>query len=40
LLMFDAARIHGVRPILNGSRVTLACFFGVQSESKPLIVFA
>ena len=40
LLMFDAARVHGVRRVARGSRVTAACFLGVRSETDPLVVFA
>jgi hypothetical protein len=40
LIMFDAARIHGVRRIKSGSRVTAACFLGVRSPNDQLVVFA
>lgn len=40
LLIFDAARIHGVRAVDQGSRVTAACFIGVQEVNAPLLVFA
>ena len=40
LLMFDAARVHGVRKVERGSRVTAACFLGVRAEDEPLVVFA
>ena len=40
LIMFDAARIHGVRRVTGGSRVTAACFLGVKSARDPLVVFA
>lgn len=40
LLMFDAARVHGVRRVTSGSRVTAACFLGFTTECDPLIVFA
>ncbi|MET7767182.1 2OG-Fe(II) oxygenase [Nocardia sp. NPDC005366] len=40
LIMFDAARLHGVRRVSVGSRVTSACFLGVRSTAEPLIVFA
>jgi hypothetical protein len=40
LLMFDASRIHGVRKVVAGSRVTAACFVGVRSDDEPLVVFA
>lgn len=40
LLMFDAARIHGVRKVSQGSRVTAACFVGVRTQADPLVVFA
>jgi 2OG-Fe(II) oxygenase superfamily len=40
LIMFDAARIHGVRRVTDGSRVTAACFLGAKSTRDPLVVFA
>jgi hypothetical protein len=40
LILFDAARLHGVRRVERGSRVTAACFLGVRSEAHPLVVFA
>jgi hypothetical protein len=40
LLMFDAARIHGVRQVMSGTRVTAACFIGVRGADDPLLVFA
>jgi len=40
LVMFDAARLHGVRKVTEGSRVTAACFLGVRSRMEPLVVFA
>lgn len=41
LLVFDAARVHGVRPLSKGRRVTLACFLGVrETTDEPLAVFA
>ncbi|MEU6021615.1 2OG-Fe(II) oxygenase [Micromonospora sp. NPDC048871] len=40
LLMFDAARVHGVRRVDQGSRVSAACFVGVPSPGEPLVVFA
>jgi hypothetical protein len=40
LLMFDAARVHGVRRVDRGSRVTAACFLGVSGPDQPLAVFA
>ena len=40
LLMFNAARIHGVRRVTAGSRVTAACFVGIRGEGDPLLVFA
>ncbi|MEU3457687.1 2OG-Fe(II) oxygenase [Micromonospora sp. NPDC006766] len=40
LLMFDAARVHGVRRVDHGSRVTAACFLGVRDPSEPLVLFA
>jgi hypothetical protein len=39
-IFFDAARMHGVRHVSTGSRVTAACFLGVRSVEFPLIVFA
>lgn len=40
LLMFDAARVHGVRRVEGGSRVTAACFVGVRGSGEPLVLFA
>lgn len=40
LLMFDAARVHGVRRVDRGSRVTAACFVGVRGPAEPLVLFA
>ncbi|GAB3143805.1 hypothetical protein GCM10027290_20740 [Micromonospora sonneratiae] len=40
LLMFDAARVHGVRRVERGARVTAACFLGVRGTSDPLVLFA
>jgi hypothetical protein len=40
LLMFDAARVHGVRRVSRGSRVTAACFVGVRTLDDPLVLFA
>ncbi|MFI5836346.1 2OG-Fe(II) oxygenase [Micromonospora sp. NPDC051300] len=40
LLMFDAARVHGVRRVAQGSRVTAACFVGVRDADRPLVLFA
>lgn len=40
LVMFDAARIHGVSRLRSGSRVTAACFLGVATTADPLVIFA
>lgn len=40
LLMFNAARVHGVRRVTQGARVTAACFIGARSDDEPLTVFA
>jgi hypothetical protein len=40
LVIFNAARVHGVRAVESGSRVTAACFLGVRSEHEPIVVFA
>ncbi|MEU1204834.1 2OG-Fe(II) oxygenase [Nocardia sp. NPDC005825] len=40
LVMFDAARVHGVRRLTSGSRITAACFLGVRSTRDPIVVFA
>ncbi|WP_229403113.1 2OG-Fe(II) oxygenase [Micromonospora okii] len=40
LLMFDAARVHGVRRVERGARVTAACFVGVRTATQPLVLFA
>lgn len=40
LLMFDAARVHGVRRVGQGERVTAACFVGVRAPAEPLVLFA
>jgi len=40
LLLFDAARIHGVAEVTRGSRATAACFIGVRSLREPLVLFA
>jgi len=40
LILFDAARVHGVRQVREGSRVTSACFLGVRTPAHPLVVFA
>ncbi|GAB2926352.1 hypothetical protein GCM10027280_12080 [Micromonospora polyrhachis] len=40
LLMFDAARVHGVRRVERGVRVTAACFLGVRGPAEPLLLFA
>ncbi|WP_433494127.1 2OG-Fe(II) oxygenase [Micromonospora sp. CA-248089] len=40
LLMFDAARVHGVRRVAEGSRATAACFVGVRDPDRPLVLFA
>lgn len=40
LLLFDAARVHGVRRVTRGTRVSAACFLGVRTPDDPLIIFA
>lgn len=40
LVAFDAARLHGVRGVASGERVTAACFLGVSSTEHPLYQFA
>ncbi|TDB71868.1 2OG-Fe(II) oxygenase [Micromonospora sp. KC723] len=40
LLMFDAARVHGVRRVDRGARVTAACFVGVRDPGESLVLFA
>ncbi|HEY2725290.1 MAG TPA: 2OG-Fe(II) oxygenase [Pseudonocardiaceae bacterium] len=39
LVLFDAARLHGVRRIDAGCRVTVAGFLGVRADRQPLVVF-
>lgn len=39
LILFDAARLHGVRRVESGSRVTVAGFLGVRGDGEPLVVF-
>lgn len=40
LVAFDASRLHGVRGVESGERVTAACFLGVRDEDHPLYQFA
>lgn len=40
LVIFDAARVHGVRRLTEGQRVTMACFLGVLGADDPLALFA
>ncbi len=40
LVAFDAARLHGVRGVKSGERVTAACFLGVRDTNHPLYQFA
>jgi hypothetical protein len=40
LLMFDAARVHGVARVTGGSRATAAMFVGARGVSEPLALFA
>lgn len=40
LIAFDAARLHGVRGVEGGERVTAACFLGVRDADHPLYQFA
>lgn len=40
LVLFDAARIHGVEGIKSGERVAIACFIGVRDLDDPLCIFA
>jgi 2OG-Fe(II) oxygenase superfamily len=40
LLMFNARRVHGVRRVDSGSRVTAACFLGFRDDDDPLVLFA
>jgi hypothetical protein len=40
LVAFDAARLHGVRGVDGGERVTAACFLGVRDAEHPLYQFA
>jgi 2OG-Fe(II) oxygenase superfamily len=40
LVVFNAARLHGVRAVDSGSRVTAACFLGVRTADQPIVVFA
>lgn len=39
LILFDAARLHGVRRVEVGSRVTVAGFLGVRGDREPLVIF-
>ncbi|MGH4016333.1 MAG: 2OG-Fe(II) oxygenase [Pseudonocardiaceae bacterium] len=39
LILFDAARLHGVRRVEVGRRVTVAGFLGVRNEAEPLVIF-
>ncbi|MFF9095421.1 hypothetical protein ACF1AX_20095 [Streptomyces sp. NPDC014802] len=40
LFVFDAARLHAVRGLSGGRRVTMACFVGVRGSEEPLVLFA
>ncbi|MEU0383795.1 2OG-Fe(II) oxygenase [Streptomyces chartreusis] len=40
LLIFDAARVHGVRRLTKGQRVAMACFLGVRGADDSLALFA
>lgn len=40
LFVFDAARLHGVRGLSGGQRVTVACFVGIRGGEEPLALFA
>ncbi|MEU7054651.1 2OG-Fe(II) oxygenase [Streptomyces sp. NPDC046197] len=40
LFIFDASRVHGVRALSRGRRVTMACFLGVRGTEDPLALFA
>lgn len=40
LIIFDAARVHAVRPLRTGERVVLAGFLGMRSRDAPLALFA
>jgi len=40
LIAFDASRLHGVRGLERGERVTAACFLGVRGKDYPLYQFA
>jgi hypothetical protein len=35
-ILFDATRLHAVRPACGGSRVTLSCFIGYRGLGQPL----
>jgi hypothetical protein len=39
LILFNAARLHGVRKVEVGSRVTVAGFLGVRGDGEPLVIF-
>jgi hypothetical protein len=40
LIVFDTGRIHAVRRVADGVRITASCFIGVRSRWHPLCVFA
>lgn len=35
-IIFDATRLHAVRPAVGGPRVTVSCFIGYRGPEKPL----
>jgi hypothetical protein len=36
VILFDATRLHAVRPAIGGPRVALSCFIGYRGPSQPL----
>lgn len=40
LILFNAMRIHSVKRITSGTRVTWACFLGFSGEDAPLVIWS
>jgi hypothetical protein len=36
LIIFNARRLHAVKPAINHSRISIACFIGYYGQNKPL----
>lgn len=36
LVLFDSSRIHGVRPSIQGPRISMSCFIGYRGVDQPL----